>query len=671
MVNTHSRRSNTARSRRPRQSPPPPPGISIRARGTTTHHSIEAFSEPDFASNLLQELQRGNKVGVVLVDLLEWNEAARFPALQFLAELEPATIRTERQGPAHPTLLDAILAEMVGDADIARCELGRRAALEVIALCHADAIEFACSKVCHRLKELGVKGVLPQSLAKIARQMALSMSGAAAATPQGLAERFLAATNMAIQIAEGSALLYYRQTFFAWNGTIFHALDDDVMESRVTAWLQGVRPEPDAPPINSSLVRDIVMNLRGMVSLDSNQRELPLWIERLRPPSVQASNDIAFLNGRIDRGLLLSEAPLPELEIGRPDCRYFSTVVLPFEFDAQADCPLWVQTLAEIFAQRADDDHRIEVIQEFVGWTLVPGDMRFQKFLALQGRGNNGKSLLIKIWKQLLGPANVSHVPLDQLNGEFRLVEMMNKLANIAADMNYIDKVAEGVLKALTSGDPISVNRKNKPPITMIPTAKLIFGTNELPRFNDRSEGIWRRLLTIPFHRAFRLGVDEDLTRAERLQPELAGIFNWAVEGARRLYEQGGFTPCGECERAKRSHRVHSDPFLQWWELRAAADPHVRVQCEDAYRSYQKFCENNGNKFKNSAEFGKELMPRLRPCSGATKRRFGHRSTRTYFYCGIRLIGGADQNVALPESDCRCSEMSNRCPSSRRAPGHT
>lgn len=668
MVKGNQRRSNTSRRRGRRQKTPP--GVTIKSRGTSNHYPITEFLAPDFGTGLLQELQVAN-VTVRLVDLLDWPDEARFQALSVIAALGPGSIRTATQVPAHACLLNAVLSDLVGDDDTVRCERGRRAALETIALCHADAIEAACSKVAKRLKELGVRGVLPQSLVKAAKQLVLATASGQPGTPQALAERFLAQLNSDANILEGTALLYWRQEFYEWTGSVWLRLDDDQVMTRVTRWLQRERQGPEGAPINTHIIRDVIANLRGMVGVDANQLELPLRVESLTPQDVRPSNDIAFINGRVDREVMLSDTPLVDVELKPIDPRHFSTVTLPFEFDAWSECPLWVQTLQEIFPCRADDDHRIEVLQEFVGWTLVPGDMRFQKFLAMYGRGNNGKGLIMKIWTKLLGEANVSNVPLEHLNGEFRQIEMMGKLANFGRDMAYIDKVAEGQLKSLTSGDPIQVNRKNKPPITMVPTAKLVFATNDLPRFSDRSEGIWRRLVAMPFHHMFRQGRDEDLQRSEQLLPELPGIFLWAVEGARQLYAQGGFTACGECRRCAAEHRVHSDPLLQWWQTCAEADRHTMVRCEYVYSDYVTFCENNRYKAKNSSEFSKELLRHLRPCTGAPKRRFGPRRSRQYYYCGMRLIGGTDQNCSMPESDCRCNAVSNRCPTARASVGHT
>ena len=68
----------------------------------------------------------------------------------------------------------------------------------------------------------------------------------------------------------------------------------------------------------------------------------------------------------------------------------------------------------------------------------------------------------------------------------------------------------------------------------------IVFSMNELPRFNDESPAFFRRVLL------FRFGVvipeeRRDTTLAERIiKAELPGVFNWMMEGRRRLLEQKG-----------------------------------------------------------------------------------------------------------------------------------
>src|SRR5262249_10229287 len=122
-----------------------------------------------------------------------------------------------------------------------------------------------------------------------------------------------------------------------------------------------------------------------------------------------------------------------------------------------------------------------------------------QKFLVMSGEGDNGMSVLCKAIEAMLGPDNVSHVPLEKFAGEFHLTETIGKLLNLNAEIGEIDRTAEWTLKSFTSGDTMTCNRKGRSMVSAVPTARLMFATNNPPRFVDKSSGIWRRLLLMPF----------------------------------------------------------------------------------------------------------------------------------------------------------------------------
>ncbi len=128
-----------------------------------------------------------------------------------------------------------------------------------------------------------------------------------------------------------------------------------------------------------------------------------------------------------------------------------------------------------------------------------------------------------------------------------------------------MDKAAEGFLKSFTSGDLMQFDRKFKPPIQTVPTARLILATNNRPRFSDRSGGLWRRMILIPF----RITIAENdpgrvfgMDKPEwwEASGELPGVFNWALAGLDRLRQQDRFTQSQVCEQALADYRTENNP---------------------------------------------------------------------------------------------------------------
>ena len=267
---------------------------------------------------------------------------------------------------------------------------------------------------------------------------------------------------------------------------------------------------------------------------------------------------------------------------------------------------------------------------------MLPNGLNLEKFLILVGEGANGKSTILHVLEAMVGSNNCSHVSLSSLQNDFSLEAMRGKLCNISGDMQRLERAEEGILKQLVSGDVVTVNRKHKSHITMKPTARLVFACNTLPGISDRSDGLWRRAIFMPCLQRFS-EQDADLVRVPRLRTELAGIFNWAIEGVRRLYHNGYFTTCRVCAAAVATHRIESDVFLQFAGERLETAPDWQVSCQALYDEFKRYCEQNGCIPTNSSNFGRRIL-RL---PGVSRHRDSS-GQRGYSYRGVRAVGTSE-----------------------------
>ena len=165
---------------------------------------------------------------------------------------------------------------------------------------------------------------------------------------------------------------------------------------------------------------------------------------------------------------------------------YFTTTCLPFSFRERAKCPRWMQFLDEV----APDREIQRMLQQMMGLFLVP-DRGFQHFWILVGPGANGKSKVCEVLSALLGEENVSNVSLEQMSEKHTPIAMLGKLANIASEIETEEvRAGEAIIKAITGGDPITLNEKFKTPFQAVLDARLLFACNELPVFKDRSPAL-------------------------------------------------------------------------------------------------------------------------------------------------------------------------------------
>jgi putative DNA primase/helicase len=279
------------------------------------------------------------------------------------------------------------------------------------------------------------------------------------------------------------------------------------------------------------------------------------------------------------------------------------------------------------------DPERIAVIQELFGYCLVPGNW-LHKFFLFEGQGANGKSVALKMLEAMLGRDNISSVPLGLFGERFQLVSTIGKLANIAPEADSSDKPHMGMLKAFTAGDTITIDRKNLTSVQVVPTAKLVIAANSRPTFVDRSEGLWRRLVPVPFN--VTIPEDkQDKRLTEKLAMELPGIFNWALKGLKRLNHQGRFTESTLVKAATEEYKLECNPvrlFLAEVGLQADPSGDRFVEVNDLYGSYAQWSKANGFQSLNSSNFGKELRKSFPKVKRTQRTVHGH---RTSVYLGV------------------------------------
>ena len=157
-----------------------------------------------------------------------------------------------------------------------------------------------------------------------------------------------------------------------------------------------------------------------------------------RPPM----DTINVLNGLLDLHTL-------ELRPHSPD--FLSPVQLGVSYDPDAKCPNIDKFISEIFPEDAFD------LALEIAANLMTADTSIQKAILLLGSGGNGKSVYLRLVTALIGTANVSVKPLQNLESErFALGELYGKLANICSDLPGESMRGTSVFKSVTGGDMLS-----------------------------------------------------------------------------------------------------------------------------------------------------------------------------------------------------------------------
>jgi len=279
-----------------------------------------------------------------------------------------------------------------------------------------------------------------------------------------------------------------------------------------------------------------------------------------------------------------------ELEPPHPD--FHSSIQNPIAFDPNADCPRFRLFLDEVFQ---GDPQLITTVQEIMGYCCT-AETRAQLAFIFTGIGSNGKSVLLEIIEYLCGKQNVSHVAMSELGQPFARAELVGKLLNVSAENELNQKGASlAQFKLIAAGDPIKVENKFEKGFTYRPVCKLLYAMNELPNTLDKSLGFIRRLVIVPFLRVFQ-GAEVDKMLLDKLLRELPGIFNFAMEGLKRLRANDfEFSSSDAIKQAVSSYRSEQNPAITFVaDFVVAGNSSDRLGKNELYDRFQAWCKQQG-----------------------------------------------------------------------------
>jgi len=285
---------------------------------------------------------------------------------------------------------------------------------------------------------------------------------------------------------------------------------------------------------------------------------------------------ISVQNGMLDWRTGVLEPQSPEFR---------STFQIAAKFDPDEHSEILNRFLTDVFPQDA-----LLLAEELVGYLMRP-TTKFQKAVMLLGDGANGKSTFLSMLTDFLGKDNVSNISLQDLVGNrFTSSELQGKLVNIYADLPSSSLEESDVFKAIVGGDSIKAERKFGQPFKLIPTARLLFSANELPRSRDNSPAYFRRWLIIPFRNRFEgSNAKKDLGESLTTPQARSALLNRAVEGLRRLEDQQEFTACASVLEAGQSYRRQSDPAFEFISERLEAKRGSVLGKTEVYESFKQW----------------------------------------------------------------------------------
>ena len=257
----------------------------------------------------------------------------------------------------------------------------------------------------------------------------------------------------------------------------------------------------------------------------------------------QSDKAVALAHDAFDREPLLFNAQNCCIDLTSGDARDHSrsdllTKISEASYSESAQAPRWQSFLDEVLPEREVQTF----LQRFVGYSLT-GTVREHVLVVLYGTGANGKTTFMEVVHHILGDYFVQANPdlLLQKPGMSHPTEratLRGRRLAVCSETDAGRTLAEGTIKMLTGGNTINARKMRQDEFVFQPTHKLVMETNHKPRVRGTDEGIWRRILLVPFVVTVP-EADRDPRLTEKLKAEAVGILRWAVEGCLEWQRRG------------------------------------------------------------------------------------------------------------------------------------
>lgn len=321
---------------------------------------------------------------------------------------------------------------------------------------------------------------------------------------------------------------------------------------------------------------------------------------------------------------------------------HLMTKMMPVTFDPDAKCPRF-----DAFIERIMPSGEMRrFLQRWYGLSMTA--LTVQKLIFQYGSGANGKSVLTDLMARIMA-GYAATAKVESLTGKNRrggsdatpdLIPLIGARMVRASEPDEGERLQEGLIKELTGGEPIQVRALHADFVEVLPYFKLTMSGNHKPEIRGTDDGIWRRVLLVPFD--VQIPANERIDKAEldaMLWEERSGIMNWLVEGLID-YLEGGLQEPETVLLATQEFRDESDPvgFFLNTACVVSGEPEDSISARDLVEAFQFWQMQEGSGQWTESTISKRLAAKSERWRAANGNRFSDRKSNGFKrYDGIRL----------------------------------
>jgi putative DNA primase/helicase len=419
----------------------------------------------------------------------------------------------------------------------------------------------------------------------------------------------------------------YRDDYYLWSGSHYEKVSDAAITSLLWKWLGGcTRLNSDKKSIPFNPNNRIIASLKSAlcaITYIPEKNDAPFWLSKRDALNVPLKECIM-----LKRQIL----HFPTLKVYPATPALFNTTAIPHQYNASNEAhPEWDKYLSSVWGT---DAQSIETLQEAMGYWLTQ-NTKYQKIVAIIGPPRSGKGTVANIVRRLVGESNVSNPTLNSLDGEFGMMQLINKQVAIIGDARVGAKcdqkvVAERLL-TVSGGDAISINRKGASFWSGKLNTHLVLMANEIAMLADSSGAFAGRIVPLQMTNSF-LG-KEDLELEQKLARELPAILMWAIKGLLRLTKRGRFIIPDSAADITQFTKEASSPVQTFIEDRCTFGAGFRVSEHALFISWGTWLQLQGMNLTTKNRLTRDIkaaFPKLNRVKAGT-------DTREWAWEGIKL----------------------------------
>lgn len=308
----------------------------------------------------------------------------------------------------------------------------------------------------------------------------------------------------------------------------------------------------------------------------------------------------------------------------------FCTKITTVDYVREASCNKFIDALS--FVQ--PDPAMRRQLAAWKGYSLT-GDISEQVLCVFHGTGKNGKTVFEDTTGYVAGEY-CGTTPIETFLDQGRarnagqatpdLAELLGVRMLRTSEPKRGARLDEGLIKLVTGGDPIDARHLNKPYFRFYPEFKLTLSVNPLPVIRGTDEGIWRRIVRVPWAKQVPAEKrDRHLTR--KLRAEASGILNWMLDGLCDWLDNG-LVLTKETEEATAEYRRRVDQLGQFLDACTVHDQDAKVQSSVLHEVFNAWSVANAHNPWSGKAFSEAMKDRG----------YADKKISVMFFVGLRLV---------------------------------